>query len=82
MDVKVLGTGCAKCKKLYEEAAQAIATAGVDAALGKVETLDEIMDYGVAMTPALVIDGKVLSSGRLPGQGQIVRWLQEAAPKS
>ena len=76
MDVKVLGTGCAKCRKLYQEAEKAIAVAGVDATLAKVESIDEILEYGVMMTPALVIDGEVKVSGKVPKAKQIVGWLQ------
>lgn len=76
MEVKVLGTGCAKCRKLYEEAEKAIATADVDATLTKVESIDEILSYGVMMTPALVIDGEVKASGRVPRVEQIVEWLR------
>ena len=76
MEVKVLGTGCAKCRKLYEEAEKAIAAADVDATLTKVESIDEILSYGVMMTPALVIDGEVKASGRVPRVEQIVEWLR------
>jgi small redox-active disulfide protein 2 len=81
MEIKVLGTGCAKCKKLYAEAEQAIAQAGVPAALTKVEKLDEIMSYAVLMTPALVIDGEVKSSGRIPKAAEIVAWVKAAQGK-
>lgn len=75
MKVKVLGTGCAKCNKLYEETKKAIEEAGVNAELEKVEDIDGIMSYGVMMTPALVIDEKVVSSGKLPKLAKIVEWL-------
>jgi small redox-active disulfide protein 2 len=65
MIIKILGTGCAKCKKLEENARQAISEAGIDATIEKVTDLDKIMDYGVMMTPALVIDDMVLASGKL-----------------
>lgn len=65
MIIKILGTGCAKCKKLEESARQAIAEAGIEATVEKVTDLDAIMDYGVMMTPAMVIDEKVVSSGKL-----------------
>jgi small redox-active disulfide protein 2 len=81
MKVKVLGTGCAKCKKLYAEAEKAIASAGVTAGLEKVEKLDEIMKYGVMMTPALVIDEEVKASGRIPNSAEMVTWLINAAAK-
>ncbi|MBP7118379.1 MAG: TM0996/MTH895 family glutaredoxin-like protein [Candidatus Cloacimonetes bacterium] len=65
MIIKILGTGCAKCKKLEENARQAISEAGIDATIEKVTDLDKIMDYGVMMTPALMIDDNVLASGKL-----------------
>ena len=77
MQVKILGTGCAKCNKLYEIAAKAIAETGVDAELVKVEKIDEIVTYGVAMTPGLVIDGQVKSAGKLPSVSRVASWLRE-----
>lgn len=77
MKVKVLGTGCPKCRSLYSLATDAIAESGVSAELEKVEKLADIMGYGVMMTPALVIDDQVMSSGRLPSVSQIVEWLRE-----
>jgi small redox-active disulfide protein 2 len=75
MKIKVLGTGCAKCKKLYAEAEKAITTSGKPVELEKVEKLDEIMKYGVMVTPALVINEEVKSSGRIPSVGEIVNWI-------
>mgnify|MGYP000906044073 CR=1 FL=1 len=65
MIIKILGTGCPKCKKLEETARQAVSELGVEAVIEKVTDLNDIMDYGVMMTPALVIDEKVVSSGKL-----------------
>jgi small redox-active disulfide protein 2 len=81
MKVQVLGTGCAKCKKLHEEAARAIAQAGVEAELVKVEKLDEIMEFAVMMTPALVVDGEVKCSGRIPKLEELITWLTTAASR-
>jgi small redox-active disulfide protein 2 len=80
--VKVLGTGCAKCKKLYAEAEKAIAQAGLQASLEKVEKIDEIMKYGVMTTPALVVDGQVKCSGRIAPAPEITAWLTTAAAKN
>ena len=77
MKIKVLGTGCAKCKKLYAEAEKAIAKAGVAATLTKVEKIDEILAHGVMMTPALVIDGKVRATGKVVGADEIASWIRE-----
>ena len=65
MIIKILGTGCPKCKKLEANALEAVKTAGIDATVEKVTDLNDIMDYGVMMTPALVIDEKVISSGKI-----------------
>jgi small redox-active disulfide protein 2 len=78
MKVQVLGVGCAKCTKLYGEAEKAIAEAGVEAELEKVEGLDEIASFGVAMTPGLVIDGEVKSVGKIPKASKIAKWLEAA----
>lgn len=79
IDVKVLGTGCTKCKKLYESAEKAITDSGVEVNLSKVEKLDEIASYGVLSTPALVVNGQVKSTGRIPKDQQIADWIREAA---
>jgi len=65
MKIEVLGTGCAKCKALEKNVLEAIAKAGKFAQVEKVEDLTKIMEYGVMSTPGLVIDGKVVSTGKL-----------------
>ena len=81
MKIKVLGTGCPKCNKLYAEAEKAVASSGITAKLEKVEKLDEIMKHGVMMTPALVIDGEVKASGRVVPAAEIATWLTAATAK-
>ena len=81
MDIKVLGTGCAKCKKLYAETEKAIAASGVEVTLEKVEKINDIVEYGVMMTPALVIDGQVKASGRIPTSQEIQAWITGASAK-
>jgi small redox-active disulfide protein 2 len=81
MEIKVLGVGCAKCKKLYEEAQKAVAQSGVEAVLAKVEKIDEIQKYGVLMTPALVVNGEVKCAGRVPPIPEMVSWITTAALK-
>ena len=71
MKIQILGTGCAKCKKLYAEAEKAVNAAGVPVQLEKVEKIDDIMAFGVMMTPALVVDGEVKVSGRVPSASQL-----------
>ncbi len=64
MKIEILGAGCAKCKTLYENTRKAIEELELDATIQKVEDLNKITDYGVLMTPALVVDGEVKSSGK------------------
>ncbi|MEZ4387045.1 MAG: thioredoxin family protein [Candidatus Krumholzibacteriia bacterium] len=75
MKVLVLGTGCAKCSKLYDHAAAAIAATGVSAELEKVSDIQAILAHGVMMTPALVIDGVVKVAGKVPDVDEIAGWL-------
>ena len=76
MKIEILGTGCTKCKMLYEITQNAVQKAGVDAQILKVEDPIEIMNYGVTSTPALVVDGEVKMSGRLPSADEIVALLR------
>jgi small redox-active disulfide protein 2 len=79
--IKVLGTGCPNCRKLYAEAEKAIASSGVKADLEKVEKIEEIIEYGVMATPGLVINEEVKASGRVPQSNEIASWIREAAAK-
>ena len=78
MLIQVLGTGCPKCKKLAENADAAARELGVDYLLEKVTDIQRIMDFGVMMTPALAVDGKVLVSGRVPDVQELVSMLRPA----
>ena len=66
MEIKILGTGCPKCKTLEEATRKVVAELGNDAIVSKEDDIVKIMNYGVVRTPALVIDGKVVLSGRAP----------------
>ncbi|MGB2727313.1 MAG: thioredoxin family protein [Halobacteriota archaeon] len=77
MDIKVLGTGCAKCGKVYENVKKAIEELGVDSDVEKVEDIDKIISFGVMMTPAVVINGVVKASGRIPDTEEIKKWVRE-----
>lgn len=81
IDIKILGPGCANCKRLYGEVERAIAQLAAPATLTKVEDIREIMAYRILATPALVIDGEVKSAGRIPNAAEIVTWLATAAMK-
>jgi len=77
MKIKILGTGCAKCKKLVQIAQETVNELGISAEVVKVENIDDIMNYDVMMTPALVIDGDVKSAGRIPSKDEIKKWINE-----
>lgn len=66
MNIKVLGTGCSKCKSLEQATKNAVAEMGMSAEVEKVEDIVKIMGYGVMQTPALVINDKVAFAGRVP----------------
>lgn len=73
--VQILGTGCAKCKTLYENTKKAVEDAGVEAEIEKVEDIREIMKFNVLMTPGLVIDGEVKAAGRVLSSEDIKKLL-------
>ncbi|HEY5276773.1 MAG TPA: thioredoxin family protein [Coriobacteriia bacterium] len=75
--IEVLGPGCANCKRLEAVAREAVAMAGVEAEVVHVTDPLEIMAHGILSTPGLVIDGKVVSAGRIPSAGDIAFWLSE-----
>ena len=76
MKIEILGTGCSKCKTLEENAKKAIAQIGGFHEIKKVEDIVEIMNYGVMSTPALVVDGKVKSSGKILTPNEIIELLK------
>ena len=77
MKIEVLGTGCAKCKTLEENAKQALAKIGGFHEIKKVEDIVEIMNYGVMSTPALVVDGSVKSSGKVLNVDEILEIISK-----
>jgi small redox-active disulfide protein 2 len=81
IDIKVLGPGCANCKRLYAEAEKAVAQLSAPATLSKVEDIKAIMVYRILATPALVINGEVKAAGRIPAAAEIATWLATAAMK-
>jgi len=82
MEIKVLGAGCARCKRLHEDAKKAVAQAGLDVEVQYVSEIEEIIRYNVLMTPVLVIDGEVKAAGRVPAIPEMVTWFTNAAVKA
>ena len=73
--LQVLGTGCPKCQKLAETAERAARDLGIEYELEKVTEIDKIMEFGVIMTPALVVDGEVRAAGKAPSVEEIMEML-------
>jgi small redox-active disulfide protein 2 len=73
--VKILGPGCANCRRLEAVAREAASSAGIDAEFVKVTDMKDILAYDVFSTPGLVIDDKVVSSGRIPTAAEVRQWL-------
>ncbi|MDR3539891.1 MAG: thioredoxin family protein [Desulfosporosinus sp.] len=77
MDIKVLGTGCKKCIVLYNLINEVITELGIHANVEKVEDIAKIVQYGVMLTPGLVINGKVKMSGKVLNKNDVKKYLQE-----
>ncbi len=75
MEIKILGTGCQKCKTLEKLTREVVEQNNIDASVSKVEDIVEIMGYGVMTTPALVVNGKVEIKGRVPSSDEIKKLL-------
>jgi len=75
LTVKILGSGCANCKKLESVAREAAASAGLEAEFVKVTDMKAIISYDLLATPGLVINEKLFSSGRIPTQDEVRKWM-------
>ena len=78
ISVKVLGTGCKKCRTLEAKVRDLVATNQIDATVEKVTDIQEMVNYGIMMTPGLIINEKVKSFGIIPKDDQLISWLKEA----
>ena len=78
MQIKILGTGCAKCQRLEQLTREVVAELGVDAQFDHVRDMQAIMAYPVMTTPALVIDDEVMVFGRMPSKDEIAGWIKQA----
>ena len=75
MEIKVIGEGCEKCDKLYENTCLAVKELGLEASIDKVEDLMDIVRLGVMTTPSVMVDGKMIISGRVPKVKEIIKLL-------
>jgi small redox-active disulfide protein 2 len=76
ISVKILGTGCKKCQTLEQKVKDVISLNNVDATLEKVTDINDMMSYGIMITPGLVVNEKVVSTGIIPKDEQILNWLR------
>lgn len=77
VSVKILGTGCKKCQNLENKVRELVASNNIDAAVEKVTDIQQMVNYGIMMTPGLIINEKVKSFGIIPKDDQIINWLKE-----
>lgn len=77
ISVKVLGTGCKKCQNLENKVREIVTSNNIDATVEKVTDIQEMVNYGIMMTPGLIINEKVKSFGIIPKDDQILNWLKE-----
>ena len=76
MKIEILGTGCPKCKKTKEIIEKVLAETGKKAEVVKVEDFESILNYGVMVTPAVVVDGEVKLAGKVPDEKDIRKWIE------
>jgi small redox-active disulfide protein 2 len=77
MEIKVLGPGCPRCEQTEKNVKEAVAEVGVDAQVIKVTDAMEISNYGVFITPGVLVDGEVKSAGKIPSKDEIKTWIKK-----
>lgn len=77
VEIKVLGTGCPKCRALYSTVAETVKEMGVQAEVVKVEDIKEILEAGVMLTPGLMVNGVLKASGKVPSKAELKRYIEE-----
>ena len=78
MEIKILGIGCANCKRVESVARQVVEEMGVEATITEVTDMAKIVSYDIVTTPGLVIDEQVVSSGRIPSKAEVTTWVTNA----
>ncbi|HOJ95374.1 MAG TPA: thioredoxin family protein [Methanospirillum sp.] len=79
MKLEILGTGCTKCKRMYDNVTEAVKKSGIQAEVIKIEALEDIVSRGVMMTPSLFLDGEEVIAGRVPTVNEIIEIIKESA---
>jgi len=79
MNIKILGTGCARCRALEKVVKDAVAEINADAVVEEVQDIKKIMEYSILMTPGLVIDEKLISSGKVLSRDEVIKEIRKAA---
>lgn len=79
MEIKVLGGGCDRCQTLFNHVEEAVQKAGLEVTVSKVTDYDEMLSYGMLRTPGLVVEGKLVMSGRVPSVGEIMGLIADVA---
>ncbi len=82
LTIKVLGSGCANCKRVEQIARKVVSDLALEAEIVKVTEYPEIMKYNILSTPGLVVNEKVVSSGRIPTPAEVTTWLADALEKA
>jgi len=78
MDIKVLGPGCAKCQSLEKTVKEVVSALKLDIKVEEIKDMKKIMQYPILMTPGLVINGKVVMSGKVPSKAEVERYIKDA----
>jgi len=78
MDIKILGPGCAKCQSLEKTVKEVVAALKLDIKIEEIKDMKRIMQYSILMTPGLVINGKVVMSGKVPSRAEVERYIKNA----
>ena len=81
MDIKILGTGCAKCNQVEKTTKEVVKELGIEATVEELKDIRKIMEYNVLITPGLVINGEVVSSGHVPSKADITKFIISALSK-
>jgi len=81
MNIKILGSGCARCHQLGNTTREAVKELGIDAEIEEVKAINKIMEYPILTTPGLVINGQVVCTGRVPTKGELTQLIANAQTK-